>query len=99
VSGTAAQSDRVPASVRPLVPVLKLVPAAEPTEEEDVPVPDFLVYRPKPKARPYRIFRTDRGFRITGTPPEGEELEEALKAAGARKGAEVEIGDEVFELA
>ena len=74
-------------------------PAAEPTEEEEVPVPDFLVYRPKPKARPYRIFRTDRGFRITGTPPEGEELEEALKAAGARKGAEVEIGDEVFELA
>ena len=79
--------------------LFELVPAAEPTEEEDVPVPDFLVYRPKPKARQYRIFRTDRGFRITGTPPEGEELEEALKAAGARKGAEVEIGDEVFELA
>ena len=79
--------------------LFELVPASEPTEEEEVPVPDFLVYRPKPKARPYRIFRTDRGFRITGTPPEGEELEEALKAAGARKGAEVEIGDEVFELA
>jgi GTP-binding protein len=79
--------------------LFELVPAAEPTEEDDVPVPDFLVYRPRPKARPYRIFRTDRGFRITGTPPEGEELEEALKAAGARKGAEVEIGDEVFELA
>ena len=50
---------------------------------------------PRRSARPFRIFRTDRGFRITGTPPEGEELEEALKAAGARKGAEVEIGDEV----
>jgi putative intracellular protease/amidase len=30
VSGTAAQSDRVPASVRSLAPVLTLVPAAEP---------------------------------------------------------------------
>jgi GTP-binding protein len=79
--------------------LFELVPAAEPAEEEETAVADFLVYRPKPKGRPYRIFRTDRGFRITGTPPEGEELEEALRAAGARKGAEVEIGDEVFELA
>ena len=79
--------------------LFELVPAAEPTEGEEAAVADFLVYRPKPKARPYRIFRTDRGYRITGTPPEGEELEEALRAAGARKGAEVEIGDEVFELA
>ena len=29
---------------------------------------DFLVYRPQPRARRYRIFRTDRGFRVTGTP-------------------------------
>ncbi len=76
-----------------------LVPADEPPQEDEAAVADFLVYRPKPRARPYRIFRTDRGYRITGTPPEGEELEEALRAAGARKGAEVEIGDEVFELA
>ena len=34
------------------------------------------------RSRPYRIFRTDRGYRITGEPPEGEELEEALRAAG-----------------
>ncbi|MBA3718560.1 MAG: hypothetical protein H0W87_10090, partial [Actinobacteria bacterium] len=67
--------------------------------EEEPAMPDFLVYRPRPKARPYRILRTDRGFRITGTAPEGEELEEALRAAGARTGAEIEIGDEVFELA
>ncbi len=76
-----------------------LVPAAEPPEEDEAAVADFLVYRPKPRARPFRIFRTDRGYRITGKAPEGEELEEALRAAGARTGAEVEIGDEVFELA
>jgi GTPase len=79
--------------------LFELVPAAEPAEEEEVAPADFLVYRPKPKGRPYRIFRTDRGFRIVGSAPEGEELEEALRAAGARAGAEVEIGDEVFELA
>jgi GTP-binding protein len=79
--------------------LFELVPAAEPPEEDEAAVPDFLVYRPKPRARPYRIFRTDRGYRITGTAPEGQELEDALRAAGARTGAEVEIGDEVFELA
>jgi GTP-binding protein len=60
---------------------------------------DFLVYRPKPAGRPqYRIFRTERGFRIIGRPPEEEELEAALKAAGARTGDEVEVGEETFEL-
>jgi GTPase len=79
--------------------LFELVPAAESSEEEQAAVAEYLVYRPKPKTRPYRIFRTDRGYRITGTPPQGEELDEALRAAGARTGAEVEIGDEVFELA
>ena len=51
------------------------------------------------RERRYRIFRTDRGFRVEGNAPEGEELEAALRAAGARTGAEVEIGDETFELA
>ena len=35
--------------------------------------------------------------RVVGTAPVGEELEEALRAAGVRRGAEVEIGEEVFE--
>jgi 50S ribosomal subunit-associated GTPase HflX len=58
-----------------------------------------LLYRPRSQRRAYRIYRTDRGFRITGTPPEGEELVEALRQAGAKKGHEIEIGDEelVFE--
>jgi GTPase len=61
---------------------------------------DFLVYRPQPKKRRgFRILRTDRGFRVAGRPPPQEELEEALRAAGARPGAEVEIGDETVELA
>ena len=61
---------------------------------------DFLVYRPRPKARrEFRILRTDRGYRVAGRPPPQEELEEALRAAGVRPGAEIEIGDETLELA
>lgn len=73
------------------------VPAAPAEAPELV---DFLVYRPKPAGRrPYRIYRTERGFRLVGTPPEDEEeLATALRAAGAKRGAEVEIGDEVHEL-
>ena len=60
---------------------------------------DFLVYRPKPGGRRFRVLRTDRGFRITGTAPDDEaELEAALKAAGARKGDEVEVDGEVLEF-
>jgi GTP-binding protein len=59
---------------------------------------DFLVYRPQPRARRFRIFRTDTGYRIVGRPPDDEELAEALRAAGAKSGDEVEIGDELVEL-
>jgi hypothetical protein len=41
--------------------------------------------------------RTDRGFRVVGAAPAGEELEEALRAAGVKRGVEVEIGDEVYD--
>jgi hypothetical protein len=34
---------------------------------------------------------------VVGEAPAGEELEDALRAAGVRRGAEVEIGDEVLE--
>ena len=71
------------------------VPESAPEEQE---LAEFLEYRPRPPARrAFRVLRTDRGFRVVGTPPEGEELEAALRAAGVRKGAEVEIGDEVLE--
>ena len=68
-------------------------------EESPEGLADFLVYRPQPRGRRFRIFRTDTGFRVAGRPPGDEELAEALKAAGAKKGDEVEIDDEVVELA
>jgi GTP-binding protein len=77
-----------------------LVP--EPVEEEvegEAELAEFLVYRPQAKARPWRLLRTDRGFRVVGTPPSDEELERALKAAGAKRGATVEVGDDELELA
>jgi GTPase len=76
--------------------LFRLVP--DEAAEAPAELPEFLVYRPQPKRRlAYRIYRTDRGLRVAGKPPEGEELEEALRAAGARKGFEIEIGDEVLE--
>jgi hypothetical protein len=35
---------------------------------------------------------------VVGTPPEPDELERALRAVGAKTGAEVEVGDEILEL-
>jgi GTP-binding protein len=67
-------------------------PAAE-TEE----MVDFLVYRPQPSRRAFRVYRTERGFRVTGKPPAGDELEAILRAAGARAGDEVEVGEELLE--
>src|SRR5690242_8159768 len=68
-------------------------------EERPDELADFLVYKPEPKVRGWRLLRTDGGFRVLGTPPSDDELERALKAAGARKGAIVEVGDEELELA
>jgi GTP-binding protein len=60
---------------------------------------DFLVYRPQPRRRSYRVLRTDRGYRVAGRPPADEaELERALRAAGAKSGDEVVVGDETLEL-
>jgi hypothetical protein len=43
------------------------------------------------------VFRTENGFRVTGRAPAPEELEAILKAAGAREGDEVEVGEETLE--
>ena len=75
---------------------------APPEEEPEPAAPvdemvDFLVYRPGSERRRYRIFRTEGGFRVTGSPPPEAELEAILKAAGAREGDEVQMGDETLE--
>jgi GTP-binding protein len=79
--------------------LFRLCPAApEPGEDEERELPEFLEYRPQPPSRrAYRIYRTDRGFRVVGDAPGGEELEDALRAAGVRRGQEVEVGEDVLE--
>jgi len=78
--------------------LLELCPPAPPLEVDPEGLVDFLVYRPQPRAATYRILRTDRGFRVLGTPPPVEQLEAALRAAGARAGSAVEVGDETLVL-
>ena len=65
------------------------------TQPADVPV--FFDDPPQPARRAFRIYRTERGFRVTGTPPAEDELEAILRAAGARVGDEVEVGEELLE--
>jgi GTPase len=80
--------------------LFELCPPAEPASSADEEgLVDFLVYRPRPGGRRFRILRTDRGFRIAGDVPDDEdELAAALEAAGARKGDEVELGEETLEV-
>jgi GTP-binding protein len=79
--------------------LFELCPPQAPADMPEDGLVDFLVYRPKPGGRRFRVLRTDRGFRISGTVPDNEEeLEAALKAAGARQGDEVEVDGEVLEL-
>jgi GTP-binding protein len=78
--------------------LFSLVPPSEVVIPEEPDLADFLVYRPKPSRPAFRILRTDRGYRVTGSPPGQNELEAALRAAGARDGDAVEVGDDVLEL-
>jgi GTPase len=74
--------------------LFELVPEAAPAvagDEEELA--DFLVYRPRPpRRRPYRIFRTDRGYRVAGGLSE-EEAREALRSAGVRNPEVVEVDE------
>jgi GTPase len=78
--------------------LFELCPPVPPPEVDPEGLADFLVYRPQPRAPTFRILRTDRGFRVQGRPPSSEELEAALRAAGARTGSEVEVGGETLVL-
>jgi GTP-binding protein len=73
-------------------------PAAPPGGADEDGLVDFLVYRPRPNGRAFRVLRTDRGFRVVGdAPSDAADLEAALRNAGVRTGDEVEIGGEVHE--
>ena len=91
-AATGAGIDELKRALFELVPPEAVVPAPEETE-----LVDYLVYRPQPARRAYRVYRTERGFRVTGRPPAGAELEAILKAAGAREGDEVDVGEETLE--
>ena len=78
--------------------LFELCPAEAPDSAADAVLPDYLEYRPRPRRGPsFRIHRTDRGYRVVGTPPPTAELEEALRRAGVKRGAEVELEGETLE--
>jgi GTP-binding protein len=78
--------------------LFELCPEAEPPPADEDGLAEFLVYRPTPARRSFRILRTDRGYRVAGRPPGEEELEEALRAAGVKPGDEVEVAGEPQEF-
>ena len=79
--------------------LFELCPPQAPAAQADDGLVDFLVYRPRPGGRRFRVLRTDRGFRISGeSPADEEELAAALEAAGARKGDEIEVDGEFLEV-
>ena len=66
-AATGAGLDELRGALFELVPQEEEEPA-EPADE----IVDFLVYRPQPARRAFRVFRTERGFRVTGSPPAEE---------------------------
>jgi GTP-binding protein len=94
-AATGAGIEELKRALFELVPPEEVVPSAPADELELV---DYLVYRPQPARRAFRVFRTEDGFRVTGRPPAPDELEKILKGAGVRAGDTVELGeDEVLE--
>jgi GTP-binding protein len=78
--------------------LFELCPVESPEAAAEELVPEFLEYRPRARRGPrFRIFRTDSGYRVVGTPPSPEELDEALRRIGVKRGAEVEVGEETLE--
>lgn len=95
-AATGAGIEELRLALFDLVPALRALVTAPPALEEQELV-DYLVYRPQPARRAFRVFRTESGFRVTGRPPEPEQLEAILKAAGVREGDEVEVGEETLQ--
>ena len=75
-----------------------LCPVAPVAQSAVDAIPEFLEYTPRARRGPrFRIFRTDRGYRVVGTPPSAAELEEALRRIGIKPGTPVDVGDEELE--
>ena len=78
--------------------LFELCPVAPPLPASSEALPEFLDYTPSARRGPrFRILRTDRGFRVVGTPPPPDELEAALRGVGIKHGAHVEVGEEELE--
>ena len=78
--------------------LFELCPYEPPVDTDDGSLPEFLDYTPRARRGPrFRILRTDRGYRVVGTPPSSEELEAALRGLGIKRGTQVEVGDEELE--
>jgi GTP-binding protein len=76
--------------------LFELCPVDAPAVDEAMP--EFLEYTPRARRGPrFRILRTDRGYRVVGTPPPADELEEALRKLGIKRGTQVEVGEEALE--
>jgi GTP-binding protein len=78
--------------------LFELCPAESSEAEADNAVPEFLEYTPSARRGPrFRILRTDRGYRVVGHQPSPDELEEALRRIGVKRGTQVEVGEETLE--
>jgi GTPase len=75
-----------------------LCPVEAPAPAAEDALPEYLEYRPRARSGPrFRILRTDRGYRVVGKPASEEELEDALRRTGIKRGAEVEVEGEILE--
>ena len=78
--------------------LFELCPLEPPLPASSEALPEFLDYTPSARRGPrFRILRTDRGYRVVGTPPPPDELEAALRGVGIKHGARVEVGEEELE--
>jgi GTPase len=95
-AATGSGIDDLKRTIFAVMPDVSPLPSAG--EEE---LADFLVYRPQPaRRRAFRIFRGDGGFRVTGAVRgvDEEALSTALRAAGAKPGDPITVGDATYEF-
>jgi len=82
--------------------LFQLVRPPAPATTDTGEMADYVVYRPKPPARRrFRIFRTERGYRVSGRGLESvseDELREALFSAGVRPGDAVTVGGRTYDF-